>query len=579
LLGVSGVSAQDKPIDKKRINIVHGGTFTKNESLYPGASIFSKDDKQVKFEHQGADMWCDVAIFYPKENRLIAKSNVRVQQGDTIQMDCGKIEYFGNTKLVKATKNVVLQSPEMKLETEILFFDREKQESYYNDYGTITDTANVVKSRRGRYYITPKKYQLLDSVTVENPKYNILSERMDYYTNTENVYMYGPSTITGEDYKMYCERGFYDTKIQSGYGIKNTRIDYNNRIIVGDSVYFDKAREFASATNNIVVTDTVNDGVVRAHYAEVYKAKDSVFATRKAVSISVMENDSLYIHGDILMLTGPEDNRIVRAFKNAKYFKTDISGKCDSIHYKQATGVTQLIRKPIIWNYENQMTGDSIHLISNKETNKMDSLKVIENAFIISLDTIGKTGYNQAKGKTLFGKFEDNALRQIDLEQNVKILYYSYNDEPQPRLIGIDKAISGKVTILMEDSQMTDMTYYLNPKGTTYPEGEEPEDGVKLDGFTWRGDERIHTKDDIFDDDDLNYVLPVIKGLTAPIDLEATEDDRTSNQNDPVNNLPPIPPAKTAIPKKSETTKLKAAPKNTLLKTPPKLEKAKSKEN
>ena len=467
----------------------------------------------------------------------------------------------------------------MKLETEILFFDREKQESYYNNYGTITDTANVVKSRRGRYYITPKKYQLLDSVTVENPKYNILSERMDYYTNTENVYMYGPSTITGEDYKMYCERGFYDTKIQSGYGIKNTRIDYNDRIIVGDSVYFDKAREFASATNNIVVTDTVNDGVVRAHYAEVYKAKDSVFATKKAVSISVMENDSLYIHGDVLMLTGPEDNRVVRAFKNAKYFKTDISGKCDSIHYTQTTGVTQLIRKPIIWNYENQMTGDSIHLISNKETNKMDSLKVIENAFIISLDTIGKTGYNQAKGKTLFGKFEDNALRQIDLEQNVKILYYSYNDEPEPRLIGIDKAISGKVTILMEDSQMTDMTYYLNPKGTTYPEGEEPEDGVKLEGFVWYGDERIHTKDDIFDEDDLNYVLPVIKGLTAPIDLEATEDDRTSNQNDPVNNLPPIPPAKTAIPKKSETTKLKAAPKNTLLKTPPKLEKAKSKEN
>lgn len=579
MFSVIGVSAQEQPQEEKKIKIVHGANFTKDEANFPGASIFSKDDKQVKFEHQGADMWCDIAIFYQKENRLIALDNVRVQQGDSIQMDCGKIEYFGDIKLVKATRKVLLQSPEMKLETDTLYFDRAKQESYYNHFGKITDTSNVITSRRGRYYITPKKYQLLDSVVVNNPDYHILSERMDYYTNTENAYMYGPSTITGEDYKMYCERGFYDTKIQSGYGIKNTRIDYDNRIIQGDSVYFDKTREFASATNNIVVTDTVNDGVVRAHYAEVFKALDSVFATKKAVSISVMENDSLYMHGDTLMLTGPENKRIVRAFRNAKYFKKDISGKCDSIHYEQSTGVTQLIRNPVIWNFENQMTGDSIHLISDMKTEKLDSLKVIENAFIISLDTISKTGYNQAKGKNLFGKFEENELRIIDLEQNVEILYYSYNDDPSPRLIGIDEQICGKVSIFMENSQMVDYYTYLNPKGVTYPEGEEPENGVKLDGFIWRGDERIHTKEDIFDEDDLNLVLPVIKGLTEPIDLEATEEDRNNNQNDPVNNLP-VPNSKATQPKKADPTKLKVAPnKTSLQKSPAKLEKAKTKEN
>ncbi|MDO6782409.1 hypothetical protein Q4604_24455, partial [Marinovum sp. 1_MG-2023] len=66
------------------------------------------------------------------------------------------------------------------------------------------------------------------------------------------------------------------------------------------------------------------------------------------------------------------------------------------------------------------MTGDSIHLISDLETDKLDSLKVINNAFIISLDTISKTGYNQAKGKNLFGKFINNELNMIDLVQNVE---------------------------------------------------------------------------------------------------------------------------------------------------------------
>ena len=129
--------------------------------------------------------------------------------------------------------------------------------------------------------------------------------------------MYGPSTIVGEEYTIYCERGFYDTKIEQGYGVKNTKINYSNRIIEGDSVYFDKATSFASATNNIKVTDTINNGVIRAHYAEVFKEKDSVFATKRAVAINLVQQDSLYIHGDTLMVTGPAEDRVLRAFRNA----------------------------------------------------------------------------------------------------------------------------------------------------------------------------------------------------------------------------------------------------------------------
>ena len=109
------------------------------------------------------------------------------------------------------------------------------------------------------------------------------------------------------------------------------------------------------------------------------------------------------------------------AFRNAKFFKTDLSGKCDSIHSEEKTGITQLITNPILWNGENQMTGDSIHLISNKQTEKLDSLKVLNNAFIISLDSISMEGFNQAKGKDLFGKFIENELKIIDLIKNTEV--------------------------------------------------------------------------------------------------------------------------------------------------------------
>lgn len=522
-LPVIHARAQADSLGGKKITIVYGGTFTKDETLRPGASIFSKDTRQVQFEHQGADLWCDYALLYQKENRLEAIGNVRLQQGDSVVMTSGYVEYDGDLKRAKAYETVRLTNRSMTLTTDTLYLDRQRQEAFYQDYGRIVDSANTLTSRVGRFYMIPKKYQFQDSVLIRNPEYTIESTRLDYYTVSKNAYMYGPSTITGEDYTLYCERGFYDTTAEQGYGIKNTEIHYSNRIIEGDSVFFDKATEFASATNHIVVTDTINKGVIRAHYAEVHRARDSLFATRRAVSVSLMEQDSLYMHGDTLMVTGPPDARVLRAFHDARFYKTDLSGKCDSIHYEERTGITKLIRQPILWNLENQMTGDLMLLLSDLETDKLDSLKVLGNAFLVSEDTVGHRGYNQAKGKDLFGKFEENELRTTDLVGNTEVVYYMYDQDNQ--LMGINKTICSKIRLILENSDISDIIFYTNPDGTLFPEADFPDDSRRLKGFVWRGEERIRSADDLFEEPDNNLALPEIRGLTEPIDRDAETSD------------------------------------------------------
>ncbi|MEM6542997.1 MAG: OstA-like protein, partial [Bacteroidota bacterium] len=450
------------------------------------------------------------------------------QQGDSIEMNSGKLDYDGNSRLARAFEKVDLTDGQMILTTDTLYFDREKQQSFYNSGGKVVDSVNVLTSKIGTYFMELKKVQFQDSVHIDNPEYIIDSEEIHYYRLSKNAYMYGPSTVVGEDYTIYCERGFYDTKIEQGYGVKNTKINYNNRIIEGDSVYFDKVTSFASATNNITVTDTINQGVIRAHYAEVFKEKDSVFATKRAVAISLVQQDSLYIHGDTLMVTGTPENRIMRAFRNAKFFKTDLSGKCDSIHSAENTGITKLITDPIMWNVDNQMTGDSIHLISDMETEKLDSLRVIDNAFIIAFDTIGKKGYNQAKGKDLFGKFIENELKIVDLVKNTEVIYYMYNDDNE--LIGIDKTICSKIRLEMANSDIEDITFFINPDGDIFPEKDLPEESRKLKGFIWRGEERLFSKEDIFDEDDNNVQLVEIRGIDSPIAIDEEERERSNGK-------------------------------------------------
>ncbi len=129
-----------KPVKEKakQINIVYGANFTKDEKQFPGASIFSKDDKQIQFEHEGADLFCDIAIYYQKDNKLKAIGNILLQQGDSIKMTSGKIDYDGNENLAKAWENVVLTSKsQMTLTTDTLRFNREQQQAYYQDFGTV----------------------------------------------------------------------------------------------------------------------------------------------------------------------------------------------------------------------------------------------------------------------------------------------------------------------------------------------------------------------------------------------------------------------------------------------------------
>jgi lipopolysaccharide export system protein LptA len=488
LSGIASVLAQAP----KKIIIEYSDFADVNQTEIPDAFLLTGN---VRINHDGVKMFCNKAYYFQKENYIKAFGDVRMVQGDTLFMNSKYAEYNGNVKQAYATGNVTLRSPDMTLVTDTLNFDRNIQQAYYNTYGTITNKENVLKSKSGRYYANEKKFQFLTAVTVTNPKYVLKSNHLDYYNNSGHSYLFGPSTITSEQNFIYTEKGFYDSKKNVGHFLRKSYIKYKDRLIEGDSLYYDRKIEFASATNNVKITDTINKGIVKGHYAEVFKQKDSMFVTKRAVAINLMDKDSVYIHGKILMITGKPENRIIRAYKNARFYKSDMSGKCDSIHSSQKTNLTKLIGRPILWNFENQMTGDVMHLIGNKETEKLDSLKVLNNAFLVSKDTLG-TGYNQVKGLNLYGKFRDNKLYEADIVKNTEVVYYMRNDDHE--LIGINKNVSSKINLTLDGNTIDTMTFFTNVDGDIYPEKDLPENARKLRGFIWRGEERIMTKEDIF---------------------------------------------------------------------------------
>ena len=521
--------------ETKIVEIRQAGSSTQDEANFPGANILLRDKtRRVKLFHEGALIESDQSFFYAKKNFFTAQGEVVFIQGDSIRMTCQEMQYDGQTKQAKAWGNVVLSRPDMELNTDTLYLDRTQNKAYYNTPGTIIDEESTLTSRRGIYFMDEKKYRFIRDVKIKNPEYKVDATQLDYYTESDLAYFYGPSTIVGKEYTIQSERGFYDTKVQRGNFEKNATIYYDGKIIKADSLFFENEREYASGTNRVSILDTLNQSLIQGHYGEIFKAKDSAIITRRAIATNIIENDSLFIHADTLIATGPDTARILRGFYDVRILKSDIRGRSDSLHFNETTGRIKLLKKPltkkeqqiftekdknlrnpILWFGASQMTGDEIYLISNLETKALDSLKIIGDAFVIEKDTIGQQGYNQIKGGILDGIFKEGALAKINVVKNTQVVYYLYSDEDQ-QLIGVNKTICSALEMDMIDNEIADIRFFVSPAGDVFPEDQIDHNEQTLKGFIWRDQERPRTKKDLFSPEDLKLPLPTIRGITTP---------------------------------------------------------------
>lgn len=482
----------------KKIKILNSDIQKTDKEEYSGATVLLGN---VKVAHEGILLTCDKAFYFKDRNYLKAIQNVVVNQGDTIIQNSEYVDYDANTKQSISWGNVVARDPSITLTTDTLYLDRVQQKFYYRSYGTIQDATNTLKSKVGNYYLEPKKFTATVNVTVDNENHFLESNHLDYYTESGHTYLYGPSTVTNKENgnKIYCERGFYDTKTDISHFVKNAKLFANERTIKGDSLFYDKNNGFASATNNIKVIDTLQNLVTKGNYAELFEKKDSLFIVKRAVTISIIDKDSMFVHGDTIMITGKPEERIVRTFHDVKIFKSDLQGKCDSIHTDQKKGLTRMFRNPILWSDENQITGDTIHLVSNTETEKLDSLKVLNNSFIVSKDSISNEDFNQIKGRNMFGKFYNNKLKTLLVKGNAESVYFNRNEETQ-KLETITKEISSNIEFTLENGQIVSIKYLVQSDGKTYPPSKFPDKDRKLKGFIWRENEQPKSKEDIFKD-------------------------------------------------------------------------------
>ena len=129
--------------------------------------------------------------------------------------------------------------------------------------------------------------------------------------------------------------------------------------------------------------------------------------------------------------------RNIKAFHDVRFWRSDIQGVCDSLHYSSRDSMIYLLGNPVVWNESNQILGYQIDVYLNDST--VEKAHVKDYALAIQ-DRGVENQYNQLSGREMTAFFNNGEIYNVLVEGNAMSLYYLVEDDGT--VIGLNKTES-----------------------------------------------------------------------------------------------------------------------------------------
>lgn len=475
----------------KKIELINADMIDYDEARY-GKNV-RRMVGNVTLKHENAILTCDSAFYNTEQNDVQMYGEVNINFSDTIHLHGKYISYSGNQKTAKVRKDVTLIHKRATLYCDSLNYDRNTSVAYYFNYGKIVSNESVLVSKWGYYFAQLRDFVAVRDVILTNPKYKMYSDSLRYNIQSGISTFYGPSKIISDTNLIYCENGWYDTKKDVSRFSKNAYLWSKKKLLKGDSLFYDRGKQYGIATKNVSLIDSTNQLTISGNYGRYYENPDKAFMTDSALFVAVQDSvDTMYLHADTLFyLTTIDSLKYLKAYYHVKMFKNDLQGSCDSLVYSVRDSVMEMFKVPILWSEQHQLTAKQIKIFFRNDS--IHRIYLNEIAFIISHED--STLFNQIKGKTMTGYFKNNKLYKVDVKGNGQTIYYPKDNN---EIIGANKAESSDLTIFIENNEVKKIVFFKQPNATLFPLNQINANEFKLDYFKWYENIRPLNALDIF---------------------------------------------------------------------------------
>ena len=311
---------------------------------------------------------------------------------------------------------------------------------------------------------------------------------MRYNTASKEAYFICPTEIISKKDTVLTSAGFYNTqtKVSNFTGRSTAKTD--EYILSADTLFYDSPTQIGVARGRVEFLSQKEKVILTGDHGR-YAGKTGLTRVYgHALMKNIMEKDTLYLTADTLVsLNNKKDSiRKLYAYKNVLLYKSDLSGKCDSLAYDVTDSVIHFYQKPILWTNDSQSQADSISLFLTNQ--KLKEMRLRGKSFVISKDSADH--FNQIKGRKVWVFFDpESKLKRVNVEGNGESIYYVMDEKKITT--GMNRVECSRMNLFFEDNKVKKITFITKPEAKFIPPKEWTEDLQYLDGFKWRDKEKV----------------------------------------------------------------------------------------
>lgn len=522
-----------------------GGGFVKNDTQ------MNRLVGNVQLEQNGTLMFCDSAFINLNANNVEAFGDVKIVQPDGTQVMSDYLRYIGNTKQAFLRGNVSLTDGKSNLWCEELYYDVGTKIGRYENGGTLQTESTTVTSNKGNYNVTTKDARFSGEVYVTDPPYEITSEELGYNTQTKMVTFFAPALVTSDKSILHTGNGStWDGKNEIAHFVVRSSILNEGQYIEADKIDYNHKSGYGHAEGNVISIDTAQKITLYCGVANYNERARTMKAYVKPVLKKMNGNDSLFVradtfysapvprHADSLRMTWVKAKDSASVAKKAKakskkadaalkasqqnltdttnippaadstapryfiaynhvlIFSDSMQGRCDSIVYSMADSTLRMIKDPVAWFRQSQVTGDTI--LAFLENNKVKKVFIPNNALLIQQSGPAKAQmFDQIQGKTLTANFVNDKMDNAIVFPNAECIYFS-KDEVGAYL-GVVQGQSERMRVTFKDEEVNNVYFEQDPKHTMSPLTKVNISETRLSRFQWLDAKRPKSLSELFE--------------------------------------------------------------------------------
>lgn len=453
----------------------------------------------VVFRKMGTYLYCDSAYYFPETASMDAFGNVRLLQGDTLEVKADYIYYDGLQQLARLRtagrgKEVSLEhtsrgdGTKKYLYTDSLDYDLRNELAYFNYGGRMynqnmrTGARDTLTSLTGQYSARTKVAEVTRDVFLRNSTSRLRTDRMLYHTDTRTVDLVEPTNIiSGQDF-ISTRSGTYNmasgnAKLDSRSLIAHRDSVGNETTLEGDSIVYNKllrqseAYMFSNPMRNprpMVITDTARRSILIGGYGYYNDSTKEAYAERYPLLKEFSRPDTIFLRADKVhiqtfhygmkpgvvavsdSLSAPADTEyhVAKAYNRARFFRSDLQGVADSITFVSRDSLMYLDRKPIVWSGNRMVAGSEIKVHFNDST--ADCAYLPHNGLLV--EEVGEGFFNQLRANHMTAYLANETLSRLEAHNNVQtILLPSEKDSTYNKLVN---AIGDTLLVNMDNGRM-----------------------------------------------------------------------------------------------------------------------------